>query len=133
VSAARRGERSRYMAAALVAAGAMLHALGDLGAPARVRGDAEAHLEPLGAGPDDLGSRFERIAALTYGRLGVPPPSRTVTRSHLRDFITAKDGGGLADVIARSYFSPNTLPEPTRGSTATKPGFRRPAPGPAPP
>jgi hypothetical protein len=128
VSAATPGERSRYMAAALVAAGAMLHTLGDLGAPSRVRGDAAAHLEPLGAGPDDLGSRFERIAALTYGRLGVPPPSRTVTRSHLRDFITSKDGGGLADLIARSYFSPNTLPEPTRVSADLKPHLVRPQP-----
>src|SRR6185295_5162915 len=114
VSAKTAGERSRHMAAALIAAGAILHTLGDLGAPSRVRGDEASHLEPMGAGPDDLGSRFERIAALTYGRLGVPPPSRTVTRSHLRDFITAKDGGGLADLIARSYFSPNTLPEATR-------------------
>jgi hypothetical protein len=128
VSAATPGERSRYMAAALVAAGAMLHTLGDLGAPSRVRGDAAAQLEPLGAGPDDRGSRFERIAALTYGRLGVPPPSRTVTRSHLRDFITAKDGGGLADLIARSYFSPGTLPEPTRVSSDTKPRLVRPQP-----
>lgn len=128
VTAATPGERSRSMAAALVAAGAMLHVLGDLGAPARVRGDAAAYLEPLGAGPDDLGSRLERIAALTYGRLGVPSPSRTVTRSHLRDFITSKDGGGLADVIARGYFSPGTLPEPTRVSDDTRPRLRRPQP-----
>jgi hypothetical protein len=106
----------------------MLHTVGDLGAPSRVRGDMAAHLEPLGAGPDDLGSRFERIAALTYGRLGVPPPSRTVTRSHLRDFVTAKDGGGLADLIARSYFSPGTLPAPTRVSGDVKPHLARPQP-----
>ncbi|HEX7836055.1 MAG TPA: hypothetical protein VF469_01265, partial [Kofleriaceae bacterium] len=128
VSAATPGERSRYMAAALVAAGAMLHALGDLGAPSRVRGDAAAHLEPLGGGADDLGSRFERIAALTYGRLGIPAPSRTITRNHLRDFITSKDGGGLADLISRSYFSPNTLPEPTRVSGDARPHLVRPQP-----
>lgn len=128
VSAATPGERSRYMAASLVAAGAMLHVLGDLGAPSRVRGDAAAHLEPLGGGPDDLGSRFERIAALTYGRLGIPAPSRTITRSHLRDFITSKDGGGLADLIARSYFSPNTLPESTRVSDDIRPHLVRPQP-----
>lgn len=128
VSAATPGERSRYMAAALVAAGAMMHTLGDLGAPSRVRGDAAAHLEPLGAGPSDLGSRFERIAALTYGRLGVPAPSRTVSRSHLRDFFTAKDGSGLADEISRSYFSPGTLPEATRVSADTRPRLRRPQP-----
>ncbi|HEU4733021.1 MAG TPA: hypothetical protein VFT22_34240 [Kofleriaceae bacterium] len=128
VSAATPGERSRYMAAALVAAGAMLHTLGDLGAPSRVRSDAEAHLEPLGAGPDDRGSRFERIAALAYGRLGVPAPSRTITRTHLRDYFTSRDGGGLADLIARSYFSPSTLPEPTRMSGDVKPSLVRPQP-----
>jgi len=128
VSAATPGERSRYMAAALVAAGAMLHTLGDLGAPSRVRGDAAAHLEPLGAGPDDRGSRMERIAALTYGRLGVPAPSRTITRLHLRDYFSSKDGGGLADLIARSYFSPHTLPEPTRVSSDAKPRLVRPQP-----
>jgi len=128
VSAATPGERSRYMAAALVAAGAMLHTLGDLGAPSRVRGDWAAHLEPLGAGVDDLGSRFERIAALVYGRLGVPGPSRTITRTHLRDYVTSKDGGGLADVIARNFFSPNTLPEPTRVGSEVKPHLARPQP-----
>jgi hypothetical protein len=128
VSAATPGERSRYMAAALVAAGAMLHTLGDLGAPSRVRGDSAAHLEALGAGPDDLGSRFERIAALAYGRLGVPGLSRTITRTHLRDYFTSKDGGGLADVIARSYFSPNTLPEPTHVGSDIRPRLARPQP-----
>jgi hypothetical protein len=128
VSAKTPGERSRYMAAALIAAGAMLHTLGDLGAPARVRGDSAAQLDPLGSGTDDLGSRFEQIASLVYGRLGVPPPSRVITRGHLRDFVTSKDGGGLADLIARSYFSPNTLPEPTRISGDAKPVLVRPRP-----
>jgi hypothetical protein len=128
VSAATPGERSRYMAAALIAAGAMLHTLGDLGAPSRVRSDEAAHLDPLGAGADDLGSRFERIAALVYGRLGVPGPSRTITRTHLRDYFSSKDGGGLADLIARSYFSPNTLPEPTRIAGEARPRLVRPQP-----
>ena len=65
--------------------------LGDLGAPSRVRGDEAAHLEPLGGGPDDLGSRFERIAALAYGRLGVPAPSTVITRTKLREFFAAAD------------------------------------------
>jgi hypothetical protein len=116
------------MAAALVAAGAMLHTLGDLGAPSRVRGDHAAHLELLGGGPNDRGSRLERIAALAYGRLGVPAPSRTITRPHLRDYFSSKEGAGLADVIARSYFSPNTLPEPTRVGADTKPSLVRPQP-----
>jgi hypothetical protein len=118
VTAATPGERSRAMAGALIAAGAMIHVLGDLGSPARVRGDYASHLEPLGAGGDDVGSRFERIAALAYGRLGVPLPGRTITRLHLRDYFTSADGGGLADVISRSYFSPNTLPESARAGDA---------------
>ena len=126
VSAATPGERSRHMAAALIAAGAMLHVLGDLGSPSRVRGDEAAHFEALGGGPDDLGSRFERIAALAYGRLGVPAPSRVVTRTHMHDFFSASDGGGLADEIARSYFSPNTLPQSSRSDA--KPKLVRPQP-----
>lgn len=114
VTASTPGERSRAMAAALIAAGAMLHTLGDLGAPSRVRSDFAAHLDPLGGGADDVGSRMERIASLVYGRLGVPLPGRTITRTRLRDYFTSADGGGLADLIARSYFSPNTLPESGR-------------------
>lgn len=128
VTAATPGERSRHMAATLIAAGAILHTLGDLGAPSRVRGDAAAHFEPLGAGPDDLGSRFERIAALAYGRLGVPAPSRVITRTRLRDFFSSQDGGGLADQISRSYFSPNTLPASTRVTAETRPVLARPLP-----
>ncbi len=128
VTAPSPGERSRHMAAAMIAAGAMMHVLGDLGAPARVRGDEASFLEPLGGGPDDLGSRFERIAALVYGRLGVPAPTHPTTRAHLRDFFSSKDGTGLADVIARSYFSPGTLPEPTRVGAETTPHLARPLP-----
>jgi hypothetical protein len=129
VSASTPGERARHMAAALVAAGSILHTLGDLGAPSRVRGDEAAHLEPLGAGPDDLGSRFERIAALAYGRLGVPAPSRIVTRTRIRDFFSTQDGQGLADLVARTYFSSNTLPENTRiGGKTFKPKLARPQP-----
>ena len=128
VSAKTPGERSRHMAAALVAAGAILHALGDLGSPSRVRGDELAHLDPLGAGPDDLGSRFERIAALAHGRLGVPAPSRKIERNHVREFFASKDGGGLADLIARSYFSPNTLPRESRIGGDNRPPLARPKP-----
>ncbi len=128
-SAATPGERSRHMAAALIAAGAMMHALGDLGSPSRVRGDYAAQFEPIGGGPDDLGSRYERIASLVYGRLGVPAPSAQIitTRTHLRDFFTNKDGTGLADLIARSYFSPNTLPGKSRINDQ-KPTLAKPKP-----
>jgi hypothetical protein len=128
VSAATPGERSRHMAAALVAAGGLLHVLADLGSPSRVRSDEAAHFTSLGGGPDDLGSRFERIAALAYGRLGVPAPARVITRDHLLDYFTSKDGTGLADFVARTYFSPNTLPEPTRVGDETKPRLVRPQP-----
>jgi hypothetical protein len=125
VSAKTPGERSRHMAAALVAAGSTLHALGDLGSPSRVRGDELAHLDPLGAGPDDLGSRFERIAALAHGRLGVPAPGKKIERKKLREFFTSTDGGGLADLTARSYFSPNTLPAESRIGGDNKPPLAR--------
>ncbi len=123
------GERSRHMAAALVAAGALLHALGDLGVPSRVRGDEGAHLMSLGGGPDDLGSRFERVAALAFGRLGVPAPSRVITRTRMRDYFvgTAKDPG-LADLIAHSYFSENTLPGRSRIGDDSRPTLERPLP-----
>jgi hypothetical protein len=51
-----------------------------------------------------------------------------VTRTHLRDYFTSKDGGGLADLIARSYFSPNTLPEPARVAGDRRPRLVRPQP-----
>jgi hypothetical protein len=128
-TAATPGERSRHMAAALIAAGAILHTLGDLGAPSRVRGDEAAHLEPLGGGPDDLGSRFERIAALAFGRLGVPAPSRTITRTHLHDyFVGPANSPGLANLVANSYFSPHTLPHSARVGSDTKPELARPLP-----
>jgi hypothetical protein len=121
------GERSRHMAAALIAAGAMIHVLGDLGAPSRVRGDYAAHLDQLGGGPDDLGSRFEHIAALAYGRLGVPAPDRRIERDHLRDFFTSSDHRGLADVISRSYFSEHTLPGDSKSDEKPHLARERPA------
>jgi hypothetical protein len=128
VSASTPGERARHMAAALIAAGAILHTLGDLGAPARVRGDAGAQLEPLGGGPLDLGSRMERVAALAFGRLGVPAPGRVVTRATLRAYFTAADGHGLADETARQFFSPGTLPTTSKISHEEVPTLARPAP-----
>jgi hypothetical protein len=141
ITAATPGERSRDMAAALIAAGAMLHALGDLGVPSRVRGDEAAHFSQLGGGPDDVGSRFERIAALAFGRLGVPAPSQVITRAHVRDYFTAAPRDrtvapksaspdvGLADLIARSYFSLHTLPRASRTVGAdSKPQLVKPLP-----
>src|SRR5690606_18051139 len=60
--------------------------------------------------------------------LGVPGPSRVVTRTRLVDYYSAPDGSGLADTVARTYFSPNTLPRPTRVGGETKPELARPQP-----
>jgi hypothetical protein len=131
------GERSRAMAGALVAAGAILHVLEDLGSPSHVRGDARAHLDRLGA-DNDLGSRFERIAATAYGRLGVPGPARVVTRTTLRGFFTSRGGAagageGLAEATADHWFSAYTLPAATRigtGGRSVQPTLARPRPAP---
>lgn len=115
------GERGRHMAGALVAAGAMMHVLGDLAVPSRVRGDFSAHDDQIGADAGDRGSRFERLAAIAWGRLGVPAAPRVESRATLRGFFTDAgqsgraestiDGApGLADWTAGQWFSPNTLP-----------------------
>lgn len=142
VSAATPGERARHLAGALLAAGAILHVLQDMGSPSHVRDDLAAHLQPLGPDAFDMGSRFERVAALTHGRLGVPAPGRAVHAATLRAFFTtaapaagaaapaagaaapAAGAGsdasagdqppGLADLTAGRWFSPSTLPRPIR-------------------
>ena len=107
------GERSRHIAGALMAAGALLHLIQDMGSPSHVRNDLAAHLDPVGNDDSDVGSRFERVAALAYGRLGVPAASSPVVATSLRGFFTAEDGSGLADRSARNWFSAHTLPRPT--------------------
>ena len=101
--------RDRHLAFALIGAGAMTALVADSGVPSRVRLDAGAHLDSLGPASDDRGSRFERIAALVFGRLGVPASSG-VRRERLRDFISADDGKGLADLTYRHWYSEGTLP-----------------------
>jgi hypothetical protein len=105
-------ERQRHLAGALLAAGAILHVLQDLGSPSHVRDDLGAHLERVSNLGEDRGSRFERVAALAYGRVGVPAPAPPVSRRSLRDFFSAADGKGLADVTSASWFSTRTLPRP---------------------
>jgi hypothetical protein len=109
-TAAAPAERDEHLALALVCAGAMLHVLEDMGAPARVRADEAEFGLPLGGGLGDRGSRFERLAALLDGRLGIPDPLPAVTRDHARDFFTAADGKGLADVTRSHWYSSGTLP-----------------------
>jgi hypothetical protein len=127
------GERSRAMAGALVAAGAIVHALQDMGSPAHVRGDEASFTERVGPSMTDLGSRFERIAALAYGRAGVPAPSRVVTRPTLRAFFTSAQGDGLADETASRWFSAGTLPGVVRigtGGRTVSPPLAKPHPAP---
>jgi len=112
VSSATPAERDRHLAGALVAAGGIVHVLQDMGSPAHVRNDLLAFAQRLSKDRRDIGSRFERIAALSYGRLGVPGPDREIERSSLLGFFTNDQGTGLADIISRSYFSRGTLPQP---------------------
>lgn len=119
VSASTTGERRRHLAAALLAAGAMLHVLQDMGSPSHVRNDLAAHLDLVGTDRFDRGSRFERIAALSHGRLGVPAPGTgpsagSIQATSLRAFFTTPEGTGLADRTARRWFSAHTLPAPVR-------------------
>jgi hypothetical protein len=110
-------ERDEHLAYALLCAGAIANVLQDMGSPSRVRDDWAEHMLPLGGGPGDRGSRFERLAAILYGRLGVPAPSSAgggpELRAHLRDFFTSADGKGLADVTNRSWYSSGTVPRTT--------------------
>ena len=113
VAGATPGERSRAMAGALVAAGAVLHALGDLGSPSHVRADYAAHFDPVSPAADDVGSRFERLAAIAWGRLGVPAATAVPRRATARAFFTGagtSTDAGLADWTAARWFSEHTLP-----------------------
>jgi hypothetical protein len=102
--------RDLHLALALICAGAMAHVLQDMGSPSRTRDDLAAHLESLGAGPSDRGSRFERLAGVLHGSLGVPAPAQVEHRQRLRDFFTAADGKGLADLTNTGFYSAGTLP-----------------------
>jgi len=110
VSAESLAERDRHLAGSLLAAGAMLHVLQDMGAPSRVRDDISAHQQQIGSADTDRGSRFERIAALSFGRLGIPKATAAPVLASLDAHLSNAEGTGLADVIARSYFSAGTLP-----------------------
>ncbi len=102
--------RARHLAGSLLAAGSMLHILQDMGSPSHVRNDLAAHQEQVSASNDDLGSRFERIASLAFGRLGISRSTAAPALTSLSDHFSNPAGTGLADVTARGYFSSNTLP-----------------------
>ncbi len=134
------GERSRHLAAALIAAGAMLHVLQDMGSPSHARNDLADHLDQVGQSRLDVGSRMERVAAVAYGRLGVPAARTPIRAATLRGFFTAKNHSGLADHTTYRWFSAYTLPRPIaihgRTSAAIEGllarSIRRPRPAPLP-
>ena len=114
VSATNLKDRQRHLASALLTLGAVAHVLQDLGSPSHVQNDIAAHFERLGAGDKDRGSRYERVAALAYGRLGIVGHIQqtipTINRKTVRDYFSSEDGQGLADITAKSWFSAKTLP-----------------------
>lgn len=125
VLAATPAERDQHLAFALVTAGAVLHVLEDVGSPSRARGDWDEHTGRLGGGAGDRGSRFERLAALAYGRLGVPAPDGVERRDRAREFFTSSNGKGLSDWAAETWYSSGTLPKSKRAPDGTEDGERR--------
>lgn len=132
-------ERARHTAGALLAAGALLHVLQDMGSPSHVRNDLGAHVQVIGNDNFDVGSRFERLAALAYGRLGVPAVAQAAEASSLQAFFSTDKHEGLADRTAQLWFSANTVPgdirlRPGTGTSALKEplaaSLKRPYPAP---
>ncbi|MBT8495746.1 MAG: hypothetical protein KJO07_22040 [Deltaproteobacteria bacterium] len=109
-SARTAGERDRHLAGALIAAGAILHVVQDMASPSHVHIDLRAHLDELGKSSTDVGSRLERIAALAFGRLGVPAATKVVRKDRLAEFFVAADGSGLAQRVAARFYSRYTVP-----------------------
>ena len=105
-AAERRLDRDDATARSLLAAGAIVRLLEELGDPAMVRNDYREAFERQG-GP------FGRFLAARYGRLGVPEPSHAGTPTRLLDLFHSPSGRGLADRTQRRFFSPGTLPPST--------------------
>jgi hypothetical protein len=118
-SAPRRDEREDALVRALLAAGAVLHVLEDLGDPSHVRNDYRVAL----FGED---ARFERWVARRYGRVALPAGDAKAPvpqRKHLAELFHDPSGGGLADRTQRSFFSDGTLPDTGRyGAPAAEAG-----------
>lgn len=133
------GERNRHLAGTLLAAGSMLHVLQDMGSPAHVRDDLAAQEEQVSPNLHDRGSRFERVAALAFGRLGIPRAKIVPKLSTLDAHFSNAAATGLADITESNYFSSSTLPGTTSvkrdaGSSVFREAIverlRRPAPSP---
>jgi hypothetical protein len=103
-------EREDALVRSLLAAGAILHVVEDLGDPAHVRNDYRVALEGEGA-------RLERLVASRWGRVGLPDGDDKLTlprRGHLVELLHDASGGGLADRTQRRFFSDGTLPDTRR-------------------
>jgi hypothetical protein len=112
VSAREPVQREAALTRALLALGGSLALLEDAGEPAHVRNDFRgAFLDRQGPSGWDRGSRFERFVVDHYGRSGIPPAAKPVSRPSLESFFTDKDGQGLADRTQRRFFSDGTTPE----------------------
>lgn len=110
-------EREGALVEALLAAGAVLALLGEMGDPAQVRNDPDAL---LGAGAYPL------FVAQRYGRAGVPAPLPAAEAPQLQGLRLAQlffsgSGAGLAERTARRFFSAGSLPGTARAQAAPRP------------
>ena len=104
VAAPTAAEREGALAQALLAAGAVLHVVEDMGDPAFVRDDYRVALEAEGGA-------YERFVERALGRLGVPVPSGPpVEAKALGELFHSSNNAGLADRTHARFFSPGTLP-----------------------
>jgi hypothetical protein len=107
-SAPTAAERDAALARALLAAGAIVHLVEDMGDPTLVRDDYRVALEADG-GP------YERWVAVTYGRLGVPElGGAPVAAPSLAALFHTANNQGLADRTQSRFFSAGTLPDSGR-------------------
>ena len=114
VLAASAQDRGRHFAQALLALGAILHLLQEMGSPerARVAPQSRSALPPrLGESLFDRGSPFERFVARRYGRLGLPRyKGKPVRRPSVGAFFMHADRRGLGDLSRDGFFSSQELP-----------------------
>jgi hypothetical protein len=101
-------ERETALAQALLAAGAVLHLVEDMGDPALVRDDYRVALEADGGA-------YESFVSTALGRLGVPPLNGPpVAATTLGELFHSSNNSGLADRTHTRFFSAGTLPDSQR-------------------
>jgi hypothetical protein len=96
--------RESALAEALLAAGAVIGVLEQMGDPAHVRNDL----------PNVIDGAFQRYVAEHYGRAGVPAPgsipAEALTPRRLRELFSNETQLGLADRTMRRFYSSGSLP-----------------------